>query len=237
MAETGKNESSLRRGIVSWAIRGFLYKAYVACVLMISAGRWDWLSGWVYVAIFLLFDVATALVVLPRSPGLLLERSRAQKGVKSWDKVIMPLAAGLLPLATWIVAGLNERYGWMPEVSGEWRFVALAVTVLGYAIIVWAMSANAYFSAVMRIQSERGHTVATGGPYRIIRHPGYVGAILFTIYVPLLLGSWWALIPGGLAAVLFIVRTALEDRALMDELKGYREYAVSVKYRLLPGLW
>jgi protein-S-isoprenylcysteine O-methyltransferase Ste14 len=79
--------------------------------------------------------------------------------------------------------------------------------------------------------------VATGGPYRIVRHPGYVGAILYTLAMPVLLGSVWALIPAGMSAAVFIVRTHLEDRTLHDELPGYREFAGQTRYRLLPGVW
>ena len=237
MTAVNRTKSALARGVASWAIKGVLYKLFVAAVLMVSAGRWDWVMGWLYVAIFLLFDASTALVVAPRNPELLIERSRSQKGVKNWDKLVMPLAAGLLPMASWIVAGLNERWGWLPEVGAALQAAAIAVTIAGHGLIVWAMGANAYFSAVVRIQTERGHAVATGGPYRFVRHPGYVGAILFNLAVPLMLGSWWALIPGGAAAMFYIARTALEDRALQDELAGYAEYARRVPYRLVPGIW
>jgi protein-S-isoprenylcysteine O-methyltransferase Ste14 len=108
---------------------------------------------------------------------------------------------------------------------------------LGYALVVWATASNAYFSQVVRLQSERGHAVATGGPYRFVRHPAYIGTILFELAAPILLDSWWALIPGALNAVLFLVRTSLEDRTLRSELEGYQEYASQVRFRLLPGIW
>jgi protein-S-isoprenylcysteine O-methyltransferase Ste14 len=233
--ETSK--PALAQGIASWAIRGVLFKLFVAAVLMLSAGRWDWGMGWLYVVIFLLFDVATAVVVIPRSPELLIERSRAQKGAKEWDKAIMPLAAGFLPMASWVVAGLDERFDWLPEVGWNLQVAAAIITAVGYGIVVWAMGTNAFFSPVVRIQSERGHQVASGGPYRIIRHPGYVGAILFTVAVPLMLGSWWGLISGSIGAILYVVRTVREDKTLQDELVGYREYTQRVKYRLLPRIW
>ena len=99
------------------------------------------------------------------------------------------------------------------------------------------MAANAFFSTMVRIQHDRGHAVATGGPYRFVRHPGYVGAMLFTVAVPVMLGSWWALIPAGLAVPLYVLRTVLEDRTLHEELPGYAEYAQGTRYRLLPGVW
>ena len=99
------------------------------------------------------------------------------------------------------------------------------------------MAANAFFSAVVRIQDDRGHAVASGGPYRFVRHPGYSGSLAFELATPIMLGSLWALIPSGLNALLIVVRTALEDRTLNEELDGYREYAGQVRYRLLPGVW
>lgn len=109
--------------------------------------------------------------------------------------------------------------------------------MLGYALVVWATRSNAYFSQIVRIQSERGHQVAAGGPYRFVRHPAYIGMILTELGSSLMLGSWLALIPGVISALLFIVRTALEDRTLLAELNGYTEFAQKTRYRLLPGIW
>lgn len=230
-------DQEIKKGIISWAIKGVLYKAYVGLVLMLSAGRWDWGAGWLYVFIFLAFDAATALVVIPRYPALLIERSQRTPNVKSWDKTIMPLAAGVLPLAGWILAGLNERWSWNPVVSPEVQLVGFLLTLSGHALIVWAMGVNAFFSPMVRIQEERGHRVADGGPYRYVRHPGYLGAVLFSLGIPLLLESWWALIPGLISIVLYLIRTALEDQTLIDELSGYEPYAGRVRYKLIPGVW
>jgi protein-S-isoprenylcysteine O-methyltransferase Ste14 len=227
----------LRNGIINWAIKGVLYKAYVAVVLMVSAWRWNWWAGWLYVLIFLMFDLATALVVIPKDPSLLIERSKSHSNVQAWDKVIMPLASGLLPLAGWIIAGLNLRFGWTPVMNRSWQLIGFVLTVVGHAIVVWAMGANAFFSPLVRLQKERGHKVADGGPYKLVRHPGYVGAIIFTTGVPMLLGSWWALIPNLIAIVLYFVRTALEDQTLVAELDGYEDYKKRVKFRLIPGVW
>jgi len=223
--------------IASWAIKGLLAKAVVALILLLSAGRWDWTAAWVFTAIYVLFDIATALVVLPRSPNLLLDRTRMQPGTPRWDQLIMPLASGLLPLAGWVVAGLNERFRWAPTIPNGVQAVAAVLTAAGFAIVVWAMGANAFFSATVRLQPERGQNVATVGPYRIVRHPGYVGAILFTLAMPILLDSVWALIPSVLAAALYVVRTALEDRFLAEGLPGYREYQARVRHRIIPGVW
>lgn len=230
-------DKKTKKGVISWAVKGVLYKAYVGIVLMLSAGRWDWGAGWLYVFIFLAFDAATALVVIPRYPGLLIERSQRNPNVKDWDKVIMPLASGFLPLLGWILAGFTQRWDWGPAVSPVLQLVGFILTIIGHAIIVWAMGANAFFSPVVRIQEERGHQVADGGPYRIIRHPGYLGAILFSLGIPFLLESWWSFIPGLISAVLYCIRTALEDRTLNKELEGYEGYQRRVKFKLLPGIW
>ena len=104
-------------------------------------------------------------------------------------------------------------------------------------MVTWAMVANAFFALANRIQTERSHTVVRGGPYRYVRHPGYVGSIGFELATPLLLGSWWALLPGVISALLMLIRTALEDRLLQHELSGYSLYAQHTRYRLLPGVW
>jgi protein-S-isoprenylcysteine O-methyltransferase Ste14 len=230
-------ESEITRGVVNWAVKGLVAKLFVAAVLFASAGRLGWVMGWVYLGVFLAFDVATALVLLPKSPELLVERNRIQEGTKDWDQLLVRLAAVYLPMAAWIVSGLDDRFGWSPQMPPALQVVALVVVVSGYALVVWAMAANPFFSATVRIQADRGHTVAAGGPYRYVRHPGYLGAILFTLLMPILLGSLWALIPAGLALPAYVVRTALEDRTLYAELDGYPEYVVRVRYRLLPGVW
>ena len=155
---------------------------------------------------------------------------------KKWDIWLTILGALLLPLILYVVAGLDRGAEW--SALPFWlQVVALVGMVLGIAITDWAMWANRFFSGTVRIQEDRGHTVAAGGPYRAVRHPGYVGTLVFEVFTPLLLGSWWAWIPGLLSAVLLLVRTALEDRTLQEELEGYEAYARQVRYRLLPGLW
>jgi protein-S-isoprenylcysteine O-methyltransferase Ste14 len=104
-------------------------------------------------------------------------------------------------------------------------------------LIWWVTSVNRRLSTMVRIQDDRGQQVVTNGPYRYVRHPMYVGTVLFAPGIPLLLGSWWALIPAGMIIVIFIIRTAMEDKTLMEELPGYAEYTKQVRYRLIPGIW
>jgi protein-S-isoprenylcysteine O-methyltransferase Ste14 len=224
------------RTIVRFLVREALGLVMLAAILFLSAGRLDWLMGWALVGIYSLWVCATSVILILRSPELIAERLGPRKGAKTWDTVIMSIV-GLTTIARLLVAGLDQRFGWTTGISLPLQVAAMIVAALAYALGGWAIASNAFFSQIVRIQEERGHAVASSGPYRFVRHPGYVGTILFELSTPLMLGSWWALIPGGLAALLLVVRTSLEDRTLQEELNGYGEYAQAVRYRLLPGVW
>lgn len=222
--------------ILRFAFRETMGTVIAGAALFWSAGRMDWWAGWAMVALLAVWAAATAIVILRTNPDLLAERLGPRKGVKKWDTAIMGVI-GLLTLARLVTAGLDQRFGWSGGFSPAVQFLALAISILGYALVLWSTASNTFFSQVVRIQTERGHKVASGGPYRFIRHPAYSGAILFELASPILLASWWALIPGALNLFLFILRTALEDQALQKELNGYAHYARQVQYRLIPGIW
>jgi len=230
-------KSDISRGIKKWWIKAGIGILMVAAVLFISSGRLDWVMGWVFLGVYLAFAVVHGAILTSRSPDLIAERAQLQKGTKTWDIALASLAGVWIPIAIWIVAGLDVRFGRTSQIPLALQIAALAVMALGYALVVWAMAANRFFSATVRIQKERGHTVVTDGPYRYVRHPGYVGAMVFHLASPIMLDSLRALIPAVLTALLFIIRTALEDWTLHNELDGYRDYARKVRYRLLPGIW
>lgn len=227
-------------GVRRWIISGIVGVAFAAVTVFLPAGRLDWVMGWVYVALWFLWQVSMAVILIPTKPELLAERAERRRGTKTWDQVLMSFS-GLATIGQPIVAGLDWRNGWTADRWGQMplaaQIVAAAAAALSFAIVVWAMTANAFFSKIVRIQHDRGHAVATGGPYRFVRHPGYVGQLLFNLATPIMLGSVWAFIPGVIGVLLFILRTALEDRTLHEELEGYEEYAQRVRYRLLPGVW
>jgi protein-S-isoprenylcysteine O-methyltransferase Ste14 len=204
----------------------------IALLLWVCAGRLDrW--AWVYLAVSVAIVVVNSLLM---SPELIAERGRVKANVPRWDTLLTRLV--MLPyLGVYIIAGLDTRWSWSPPQPLGVHVVGLLLLVGGQALFTWAMLANAYFSTAVRLQPERGQTVASGGPYRWVRHPGYVGFILATLGVPLVLGSLWALLAALLIGLLFIVRTALEDRTLQAGLPGYADYAQRVHYRLLPGIW
>jgi protein-S-isoprenylcysteine O-methyltransferase Ste14 len=222
--------------VMRYAIRETLGVIVMGVALFWSAGRINWWPAWAVIAVMLAWISATAMVILRVNPDLLAERLGPRRGAKPWDTAIMSIL-GITQLARYIVAGFDQRYGWTGGFPLAAQIAALIVCALGYALVVWATASNAFFSQIVRIQVERDHTVATGGPYRYVRHPAYLGAILYELAVPVLLASGWALIASGLNAVLLILRTALEDRTLRSELSGYVDYAGEVRYRLVPGIW
>ncbi len=222
-------------------LRLVIFVLLTPAALFIPAGRLDWGMGWVFVGVYIFATVVSRVIVMRQDPDLAVERAKSierdREGVKDWDKLLSLLVALLGPLLIWIVAGLDERFGWSPPISPWLAIVAIIVALLGSVLGTWAMLSNTFFSGTVRIQEERGHTVASGGPYRYVRHPGYVSGILFDVATPLILGSLWALIPTALTICAFVVRTALEDKTLREELDGYDEYARQTRYRLLPGVW
>lgn len=200
--------------------------------------QWGWWEAWVYALLSILGFFVSRLLAARRHPDLLAERARSlsAEGAKPWDRWLAPLVGvggGLVP----VVAGLDRLLAASPSFAAPLKAVALVVLIAAYALGTYALMENRFFSGVVRIQTDRGHHVVTGGPYRWIRHPGYVGGILAYAAAPLLLDSWWALLPALALTALLVVRTHLEDRTLHEELPGYREYAGRVRYRLLPGVW
>jgi protein-S-isoprenylcysteine O-methyltransferase Ste14 len=136
-----------------------------------------------------------------------------------------------------IVAGLDHRHNWSSEFPLWLIMIGFILIALGYAFAAWALAENRFFSSVVRIQTDRGHVVCDTGPYRFVRHPGYAGNIPPLFGIVLALGSVWALLPAAAALIITVIRTALEDRTLQEELPGYRDYARRVHYRLIPGIY
>jgi protein-S-isoprenylcysteine O-methyltransferase Ste14 len=207
-----------------------------AGIIFWPAGRFDWLEGWLYFGVVTM-SLCSSFVYLRRvNPAVIEHRLRLGKGTKSWDK-LWSLVFTPLFLAIYVVAGFDAvRYQWTTMSLWLWP-LGLALWLPGYVLFAWAMGVNPFFEKTVRIQTERGHRVIDTGPYRFVRHPGYLGFFGWSLSTPLLLGSWWALLPAMLSIVAIVIRTALEDKTLREELTGYREYAGRVRYRLMPGVW
>lgn len=205
---------------------------------MIISGVWDWWEAWAYALINILGFIVSRMLAARRNPDILAERARSMEmqDAKPWDKILSPmLAFGALIIL--IVAGADKGFGWTTPFSLNAKIVSLIAILLGYVFGSWALIENKFFSGVVRIQTDRGHHVVTTGPYRIVRHPGYAGALWTYIAMPILFDSLWAFIPTVLLIGVLVLRTSLEDRTLQAELPGYKEFTQQTRYRLLPGIW
>lgn len=211
--------------------RWLLSTSVLAGVLLLCAGRTDIPMLKAYLAVFAGLGLATALAAEPSLDG---ERR------KPGPAVIDPgsrLIASLLFLATVIIAALDAgRFHWS-TLSDQIQMAALAALILTAGLQEWAMAANPFFSTAIRIQSDRRHGLVTRGPYRFVRHPGYLAMAIFMPATALMLGSVIALIPALSYSALILHRTVREDRFLKATLPGYAGYAGAVCYRLIPGLW
>lgn len=229
----GKNQTNPKTQAL---LRGLAFPVIVLPGLLLLAGRLDYWQAWVYLGVNLVL-LAVNYLLLRDKPDLMRERLKAGEGIKWWDRVYFAITTPLYFVALIFAALDGGRFGWSPRLGAAVYFLAYLVYLAGQGIFLRAKATNRFFATVVRIQTDRGQTVCDRGPYRIVRHPGYVGGILFELATPVLLGSLWGLIPQGIAAALLVVRTGLEDRTLRRELPGYVEYAERVKYRLVPGLW
>ena len=230
------SKPNVTREVIRWSIRETMGLIMNIPFLFWPAGTWNWPMAWVLIVMEAIWIIGTAIVTIPRYPELLAERVGPRKGGKAWDTVILGVI-GIMMLVKMVLAGLDIRFGWTIELPLWTEIAGMVAAMVGFGLVVWATGSNAYFSQLVRIQNERGHTVATGGPYQFVRHPAYIGMIFVELGTSTMLGSWLALIPGGVSAFLLILRTVLEDRMLLTELAGYKEFAEKTCYRLIPGVW
>lgn len=214
-----------------------IFASGLAATLFIPAGRLDWWGAWAYVGILAVGGAISTPILLRVNREVVEERFHLRRGAaQKTDLTITSIMTTFWFLAL-VEAGLDKRFSWSPPMSSSLQGTGLVIGSLGYLLGVWAVAVNKFFALLVRIQTERGHSVVASGPYHFVRHPGYAGGILLFITTPVILGSWWAFIPVGLATCSLLVRTAVEDRSLQEGLAGYREYAAKVPYRLLPFVW
>lgn len=212
-----------------------LTMAVAAAVVFIASGRISFLWGWVYVGLAAVSLLLGAAYVLKHNPQAINERGRPAEQQKGWDKALM-LVYTLLFISVYVLSGLDTRFRWS-DVPLWLHLTGAVITLFSSMITYAAMVHNKFLSMYVQVAQERGHQVATSGPYRYVRHPMYFSLVISWPALAMLFGSYWALIPSLLASGLIVLRTALEDRTLHEELPGYAEYARQVRYRLLPGVW
>jgi protein-S-isoprenylcysteine O-methyltransferase Ste14 len=215
---------------------GFMILGGIAAgVISGLAGRWDLWNVWAYGGMFIVLLSFVALVEYRQNPDLLKEGlepaapARAQRRPSS--------ALILVSIIQWIIAGLDQRFHWSNVIPPSGVVAGLVIFAVGWGLGAWARSVNPFYSPFVRIQEERGQRVISGGPYAIVRHPGYLGFLLVAIAGPLALNSLLSFIPALIYLATTIRETAMEDQMLRDELAGYADYTAKVRYRLLPGVW
>lgn len=207
-----------------------------AAIVFLAAGSLAWEWGWWFVGTYFVGILINGALLFAVNPAVIAERSDSED-MRGWDRLWGTLAfltlMGVIPL----VGGLDFRFGWSTGFSYGLHLAGVVLFFVGGLLFAWAMAFNAKFATVVRVGDEDSHPVATGGPYRIVRHPGYLGACFQAVGLPLLFGSWWAFIGAGVSVIAVIIRTALEDSTLQEELPGYEKLVAQTRYRLFPGIW
>jgi protein-S-isoprenylcysteine O-methyltransferase Ste14 len=213
-----------------------IYVVIMAAITFLVAGRWNWWMAWAY---FVLYGIAmvVAVLVVPLDKQLVDERRKIKEDVKRWDKWLTAPLSWVYPFGMFILVALEMRFGQALRFPLWAQIAGLVALLLGQLLGTWAMAVNKFYGRFVRIQRERGHYVVSDGPYRFIRHPGYLGVIVGAFGTTFAIGSLWALVLSIVISVLLIVRTVLEDKVLLEELEGYEAYAQETRFRLVPGIW
>ncbi|MBT1511598.1 isoprenylcysteine carboxylmethyltransferase family protein [Bradyrhizobium sp. SRL28] len=209
----------------------------LGALLFASAGSLDWPAAWAFLVVSAIIGPACGLWLAKIDPALLAERMRPtfQANQPAADKKFMLIF--VLVTLIWLVAIGLDRRAQASDVPLVLQALGLAMYLLSTAIIMWVFRENSFAAPVVKVQAERHHRVVSSGPYAFVRHPMYSGIMLFFVGVPLLLGSWWGVAIAPVFAVLFAIRARIEERALVEGLPDYADYAERVRYRLVPGLW
>ena len=206
-------------------------------ILFISAGTLNWLRGCIYAGLVTIYWGISTAVLARVNPEMLNARgSVVKEGTKGFDRIWVVIYP-ILTFVNLVIMGFDA-------VRFQWSSMPFWLAILGIVILIpacvigaWAMAVNKFFEWTARIQADRQQYVCTTGPYKIMRHPGYAGAVVSLLAYPFILGSWWGFVLTGISAMIIVIRTALEDSMLQKELPGYKEYANQVKYRLIPLIW
>jgi protein-S-isoprenylcysteine O-methyltransferase Ste14 len=236
MSKPADLNEPLRKVILSRIVTGTLGLAVFTLAWFGIAGRVNWWQGWAFLLTFIIYVSILVRRLLKLDPALVRERNRPADKAEAWDRVVMGIYSVILVVLLVVSALDGGRYAWSTVPWGVqmigWMLLAMA------GVMVWhVMMTNTYLSSYARLQEERGQVVIQEGAYRHIRHPMYLGIIVGFLGLPLVLSSWWAMIPSAVIAGLFVYRTYREDQMLIGGLAGYAEYTTRVRYRLLPGIW
>ena len=223
--------------IAKLLLQNTIFVAALGALLFATAGTLHWPAAWVFLAVSATLGPACGLWLAKTDPALLAERLRPtfQADQPAADKKFMLIF--ILVMLIWLVAIGLDRREQASHVPLVLQALGLAMYLLSTAFIMWVFRENSFAAPVVKVQVARHHHVISSGPYAFVRHPMYSGIMLFFVGVPLLLGSWWGVAIAPAFAVLFAIRARIEERALVEGLPDYADYAERVRYRLVPGLW
>jgi protein-S-isoprenylcysteine O-methyltransferase Ste14 len=210
--------------------------ALIFGMMFLAAGTLMWPLAIIYSITTILSFFTIGIWAARKNPGIVNERGKKAENTKPWDKIFSAFYAPMLFLIP-AMAGLDFRFGWTSSIAQNISFLSYIGIIPALILPYLAMAENKFLTTTVRLQEERGHYVVSTGPYRFVRHPMYTGAIIAHLLTPIALGSWWAMIPGGIASLALIIRTALEDKTLQEELPGYKAFTQKTKFRLFPGIW
>lgn len=206
-------------------------------VFFLASGEINNLRVWIYIGVYAIGGLITGVILKSKAPKLLNERGKKQEGTKQFDKYILSTYFLFAIIITPLIAGIDRRLNISDTMPFCYLYAGIILYIVSATLSIWAMLHNPFYEGTMRIQKGKNHYVINTGPYKIVRHPGYLGMLSASIALPLALSSMLALIPLIIMILLIIVRTYYEDTTLQKELNGYSEYCNEVKYRLLPFIW
>jgi protein-S-isoprenylcysteine O-methyltransferase Ste14 len=213
-------------------VRFFLILLILGLVFFLSAGTIKYGEAWAYFITISIPMIIFGIYMFRHNPKFLERRMKTEEKRKE-QKLIQKV--GALPfLLVYLLPGLDKRFGWS-DLPVSIALIGLALVLLGYLMILYVFTTNSYASRVVEVEKEQ--RVITTGPYALVRHPMYVGVIFFYGVTPIALGSYWAMIPSLLILPILVFRIKDEEKELLENLAGYREYTQKVKYRLLPFVW
>ena len=204
----------------------------VGALLFVPAGTLDFVNGWLFIGLLFVPMLILGAVLFIKSPELLKKRLDA-KEKENTQKGVVALSA-LLFLAGFIVAGLDRRFGWT-QVPRWCVILSSVILLVSYALYAEVMRENAYLSRTIKVQEDQ--KVIDKGLYSIVRHPMYAVTIWLFLSIPVILGSWWALLCFLPYVAVIVIRITNEEKVLEAGLEGYSNYKKRVKYRLFPFIW
>jgi protein-S-isoprenylcysteine O-methyltransferase Ste14 len=224
--------------ILNLLVQTIVWFGFMGAIIFLAAGTINYAGGWLYLGAMIAASIVLGAHMMRVDPGLLKERLKppVQKDQPLADKLV------IIPILILIFAGMafmaadaaRWRWSMMPPAM-QWAGCGLLLAALLF--IHWIMRTNSFAAPVVKIQTERGQTVITTGPYAIVRHPMYLGTLFYMAGTSLVLGSWWGLVTIPFLAVLFGVRIGVEEQTLRTGLDGYDDYARRVHWRLVPLIW